>query len=69
MRPRIKAQILSLWGGPGLIGHLHWGWQVFWTDFTGKERVTHFWTWPAALDFAVERVLDFRKINHLHLWQ
>lgn len=68
MRPRIKALVYTIHGTliePKPV--LHWGWNVSWED-KGKMIITHFWTWEAALDFAVERVLDFRKVNHLHLW-
>lgn len=58
MRPRIKSSTTPT-------GRVWW---VAWEHETEFIQ-TPFWTWPAALDFAVERVLDFKKINHLHLWQ
>jgi hypothetical protein len=67
MRPRIKSQVYWLYVTRDHEVRLPWGWQVFW-ELEGKPKVTHFWTWPAAVDFALERVLDFRKINHPHLW-
>lgn len=27
-----------------------------------------FWTWEAAIDHAIELVLELKHKNHLHLW-
>lgn len=55
MRPRVYSQRSPL----GC-----WSW---WVDY-GSVLPVFFWTWEAAIDFALERVLDSKKVNHLHLW-
>lgn len=63
MKPKIRGQ--HSWIAD------KWGWYVDWVNEvpTGKYPVTtFFWTWEAAMDFAVERAIHGLKRNHLHLW-
>lgn len=62
MRPRVR-------GHRWLNGA--WGWFVDWEmrAIDGSyARSEFFWTWEAALDFAVERALYSSHKNHIHLW-
>jgi hypothetical protein len=55
MRPRV-------WGQRSPLGR--WSW---WVQAAGPLPV-FFWTWEAALDYALDRVLEDRHVNHIHLW-
>lgn len=44
-------------------------WHVLYWDENQVVRCPFFWTWEAALDFAVDQALRSRRINHIHLWQ
>lgn len=69
MRPRIQARQVEVRQYWPLKPYFMWmGWEVFWAQPNGRMKRDHFWTYPAALDFALERVAESRKQNHLHLW-
>lgn len=65
MRPRVQAWPLLEWASDRVIMYR---WQVYWSQ-DGRMKHETFWTWPAALDFAMELVAEFRHRNHLHLWK
>jgi hypothetical protein len=56
MRPKVYSAYSPQQG--------RWVWWVQW----GAPLPTFFWTWGAALDFAIERALYLRHKNHVHLW-
>lgn len=65
MKPRIQSwPVLDCWSKVVLINR----WKVYWLNATGQMEDKVFWTWPAALDFAMEQVAEASRKNHLHLW-
>lgn len=63
IRPKVFSQ------RDEVFGTVSWSWVVEWTDRTGRTFKPHFWTWPAALDFAVSVTFHLVHRGHAHLFQ